>query len=79
MSHCMASVRPMPTAWPFIAAMTGFRTFHGGKVTGSALKPVPSCLANVSAPADRSAPTQNVGPAPVKTTARTSSRASHSR
>src|SRR6185503_14810631 len=79
MSHCMASVSPMPTAWPLIAAITGFRTFHAGKLTGSALNPSAPCLANVSTPADMSAPTQKAVPAPVSTTLRTSSRVSHAR
>ena len=75
----MASVRPIPTACPLTAAMTGFRTSHAGKATGSALKSGSSRRAKVSAPAAMSAPTQNALPAPVRTTARTSSRPSHSR
>ena len=54
MSHCMAMVRPMPTAWPFSAAITGLRTSHAAGRTGDASKPAPGA-AKVSPPPPRSA------------------------
>ena len=47
--------------------------------SAAALKVSSSCLANVAAPAARSAPAQNAGGVPVSTTARTASSASHCR
>ena len=48
MSHCMASVRPIPTACPFTAAMTGLRMANAGGWTGDDVKWRPVGAANVS-------------------------------
>ena len=68
-------VKPIPTAWPFTAAITGLRTFHAGNSTAAALNDDP-WAENVSPPLVMSAPAQNAGGVPVSTTARTSSSAS---
>jgi hypothetical protein len=63
----------MPTACPFTAAITGFRTLHAGNDTPPELKDEESRERNVSAPDDKSAPAQKAGGVPVNTTARMSS------
>jgi hypothetical protein len=83
MSQLTGRVIPMPTAEPFIAAMTGVRIRRGCAAGSAAGCP---CSAE-SAPADRlkvapprrprSAPAEKYLPAPVTTTARTPSSASN--
>ena len=63
-------------AWPLTAAITSLRTCQGVVETAAALKVPSSRLAKVSPPAERSAPEQKAGGAPVRTTARTASSAS---
>ena len=64
MSVWSASVRPSPTAWPLIAAITGLRTSHAWKSNGSERNSRGSGAAKVSPPRCRSAPAQNARPAP---------------
>ena len=78
-SHWMASVMPTPMACPLIAPITGLRTSHGGKRNPAALNVDVSTLPNVSPPRARSAPEQNAGGVPVRTTARMSSSSSQRR
>ena len=69
-SHAAASPTPPPKAWPLIRPMTGFgnsQTVFSTSTKGLSAAPMP--------PAFRSAPAQNAGPAPVRTTARTSAAA----
>ena len=73
MSHWRANVRPMPTAWPFTAAITGLRTCQAGGSRPAALKLRSSGFAKVSEPAAMSTPAQKASPAPVTTTARIAS------
>src|SRR5579875_1464604 len=78
-SHPIGRVSPMPTADPFIAAMTGVRIRAGSMRTGSAA--VCSASAGrlkVSPPRSRSAPAEKYRPAPVTTIARTWSSDSYS-
>ena len=69
----------MPTAWPLTAAITGLRTSHAGGVTPAALNDPSSRRSKVVPPEPMSAPAQKAGGVPVRTTARTSSSASHDR
>ena len=77
-------VAPTPTAAPLIAPITGLRESKMRNVSipppsrGTPDEPTTSLppRANVSPPRPRSAPAQNARPAPVTTTARTSSSAS---
>ena len=75
----MASVKPMPTAGPFTAAITGLRTAKAGGRTGDEVNAREDGAANVSAAGLKSAPAQNAVPAPVTTTARTVSSSSQRR
>ena len=71
-SHVSGKVRPTPTAWPFIAATTGFDTSQGIVVGVPCSWGFASGLsAKVSSPSERSCPAQNARPEPVMTTART--------
>src|SRR6185503_6386377 len=80
MASCM--VTPTPTAGPLQAAMVGFRRSNRRSVNSPPPSRWPSrpgstgprfSALKVLAPPDRSAPAQKPRPAPVKTTARTSS------
>lgn len=80
MSACNAMVRPIPTAWPLTAAITGLRNSNAAGVIGEAVKaPSPAGASNGLAPPEKSAPAQKARPAPVSTMTRTSSSSSHSR
>ena len=72
-------MKPIPIAWPFMAAMTGFLTSQAGISTPEALKPSEFWLAKVSSPAVMSAPAQKAVPAPVRITTRTASSSSQRR
>ena len=63
-SHCSASVRPRPIAWPLTAAITGLASVHAGTGNPAALNPSPGVV-KVCVPAPRSAPAQNAGGVPV--------------
>ena len=65
-------------AGPFTAAITSLRTSHAGGSNGDAVNDA-SGTANASDPIDMSAPELNARPAPVTTTTRTWSSASHDR
>ena len=81
MSMGRVMVTPMPTAEPFMAAMTGLVHSKMRSVTrppasrGTVSSLRPDCLSasKVSPPLPRSAPAQKARPRPVTMTARTSS------
>ena len=74
-------VTPTPTAAPLMAPITGFCDLKirsesmppPSRGTRPALWAADSVWSNVESPAERSAPAQNAGPAPVTITARTES------
>src|SRR5215469_2210384 len=81
-SQDIGIVMPMPTAEPFIAAITGVRICHAGtdgrsRLAASRSPPSPRCPLKVLAPPLRSAPAEKYFPAPVTTIARTASSASN--
>src|ERR1700733_1449575 len=78
MSHCNASVSPYPTAGPFTAAMTTFRSERGSTQDGFTLggRSLPGAGRDREAGSLTSAPAQNARPAPVSTMTRTASSAS---
>ena len=76
-SHCIARVSPAPTAAPWIAAMTGLRTWYGA-IHSARWVPV-SVFAPPKPSSVISEPAEKARPAPVSTIAPTSSAASHHR
>ena len=66
-------------ACPLTAATTSLRTSHARMSMAAAVKPSVARGRNVAPPALRSAPEQNAGGVPVRTTAPTPSSASHRR
>lgn len=84
MSQLTGKVMPMPTAEPFIAAITGVRIWAGASrlaapppASAPSAPSAPSGRANVAPPPPRSAPAEKYLPAPVTTMARTPSSASN--
>ena len=84
MSMGSVMVTPMPTAEPFMAAITGLvhskirsvRRPPPSRGTERTSRPLVAAASNVAPPRPRSAPAQNPRPRPVTITARTSSSAS---